>query len=249
MGECGVTFRVEDVLQLQVSVEDGLLRAKNVAVPDAEDANGLVFSAEEGEVGAEILGSGSGEVDGVIWLAGEEAGELDALAFGGLPVGVEGVDFGGEDFNLGVGINLGLGELFGEAADLGRAPKAVGRVVEVREIVGSRCAKGLSLPQCGFDLVHATGEPCHLIVGGDVGSLGVVENSQGLGAERLTKVSALMVAMDGLYGLFKANGDEQADDDGGDVNEELSPAGCSVGCRMNVEHSGSSWIETFRSLI
>jgi hypothetical protein len=34
---------------------------------------------------------------------------------------------------------------------------------------------------------------------------------------------ALMAMMDGFDGLFEADGDEEADDDGGDVDEEVAP--------------------------
>ena len=41
-----------------------------------------------------------------------------------------------------------------------------------------------------------------------------------------------------LDGLFEADGDEQADDDGGDVDEEVSPGGGGMVRRMDFEHGG-----------
>ena len=50
------------------------------------------------------------------------------------------------------------------------------------------------------------------------------------------KLVPLMGAMDELDGLFKADGDEQADDDGGDVDEEVSPGAGGVLGWVDVEN-------------
>jgi hypothetical protein len=47
----------------------------------------------------------------------------------------------------------------------------------------------------------------------------------------LLELLALVVMMDRLNGLLEADGDEQTDDDGGDVDEEVAPGvGGVVGC-------------------
>jgi hypothetical protein len=50
----------------------------------------------------------------------------------------------------------------------------------------------------------------------------------------------LLAMVDGFDGLFEADGDEETDDDGGDVNEEVAP-GVGGGVRwMDVEHGRGS---------
>src|ERR1700722_12572347 len=44
--------------------------------------------------------------------------------------------------------------------------------------------------------------------------------------------------MDALDGLFEGDGFEEADDDGDDVDEEVSPGGGGVMGGMDVEHGG-----------
>jgi hypothetical protein len=56
-------------------------------------------------------------------------------------------------------------------------------------------------------------------------------------AKSFACISCLVAVVKELDGLFEAYGDEEADDDGGDVNEEVSPAvDGSVG-RLDVEHA------------
>jgi hypothetical protein len=52
------------------------------------------------------------------------------------------------------------------------------------------------------------------------------------------ELMALVAMMDELDGLFKGDGNEQADDDGGDVNEEVSPGVCGFVGRVDTEHGG-----------
>jgi hypothetical protein len=47
----------------------------------------------------------------------------------------------------------------------------------------------------------------------------------------LLELLALVVMMDRLNGLLEADGDEQTDDDGGDVDEEVAPGVGGVGGR------------------
>ena len=47
---------------------------------------------------------------------------------------------------------------------------------------------------------------------------------------------SLVAMMNILNRLFKADGDKKADDDGGDVDEEVSPGGGGVVCGVDVEH-------------
>ena len=46
----------------------------------------------------------------------------------------------------------------------------------------------------------------------------------------------LMAMVDELDGLLEADGDEETDDDGGDVDEEVAPGVCGVVWWVDVEH-------------
>jgi hypothetical protein len=50
--------------------------------------------------------------------------------------------------------------------------------------------------------------------------------------------AGLTAMVDVLDGLLEADGDEQAEDDGGDVNEELAPGRGGVMGGVDVEHGG-----------
>jgi hypothetical protein len=64
----------------------------------------------------------------------------------------------------------------------------------------------------------------------------------GLVAEVFLELTTLVAVMDELDGLLKANGDEQAEDDGGDVNEEVAPGAGGVVSWVDVEHGcGLLW--------
>ena len=78
-----------------------------------------------------------------------------------------------------------------------------------------------------------------LVAGGCVG--GVLQDLAMLCVELFEEFLALMMPVDGFDGLFEIDGDEQADADGGDVDEEVAPGvGGGVG-RVDVEH-GAPWI-------
>jgi hypothetical protein len=47
-----------------------------------------------------------------------------------------------------------------------------------------------------------------------------------------------MELMKVLHGLFEADGDEEADDDGGDVDEEVAPGAGGVVGGVDIEHWG-----------
>jgi hypothetical protein len=79
-----------------------------------------------------------------------------------------------------------------------------------------------------------------LVAGGCVG--GVLQDLAMLCVELFEEFLALMMPVDGFDGLFEIDGDEQADADGGDVEEEVAPGvGGGVG-RVDVEHE-VSWDE------
>ena len=58
----------------------------------------------------------------------------------------------------------------------------------------------------------------------------------GLGAHLLHHHLSLVAMVEGFDGLFKADGDEQAHADGGDVDEEIAPGVDGVMERVDVEH-------------
>jgi len=81
-------------------------------------------------------------------------------------------------------------------------------------------------------------EAAHVEVAGD--DYAVVD---GLGAEVGFKGDALVAVVEGFDGLFESNGDDEADDDGGDVEEEVAPGVGGVVGRVDVEHGLHSWAE------
>jgi hypothetical protein len=62
----------------------------------------------------------------------------------------------------------------------------------------------------------------------------VLEVYPGIGQLAASQVLELMELMKVLYGLFEADGDEEAEDDGSDVDEEVAPAGGGVVWRVDV---------------
>ena len=62
-----------------------------------------------------------------------------------------------------------------------------------------------------------------------------------LATEFLLELMALVAVADGFDRLFEADGDEQADDDGGDVDEEVAPGVGGVFGRMDVEQGAHSF--------
>jgi hypothetical protein len=58
------------------------------------------------------------------------------------------------------------------------------------------------------------------------------------------ELMALVAVMDRLDSLFKADGDEEAEDDGGDVDEEVAPGAGGVVGGVDVEHGGHSKAES-----
>jgi hypothetical protein len=55
-------------------------------------------------------------------------------------------------------------------------------------------------------------------------------------AHLFREFGALITMMDCFDHLFKAYGDEEADDDGGDVDEEVAPSAGGVMRWMDIEH-------------
>jgi hypothetical protein len=69
-------------------------------------------------------------------------------------------------------------------------------------------------------------------------------------AESVARISCLVAVMKGLDRLFDAYSDDEADDDGGDVNEEVSPAVDGGVRRMDVEHEAVSVVgRVFRKFL
>jgi hypothetical protein len=57
----------------------------------------------------------------------------------------------------------------------------------------------------------------------------------GFVVEVFLQLLALVPVMEELHGLFEADGDDEAENDGGNVDEELAPSGGGVVWRVNVE--------------
>jgi hypothetical protein len=66
----------------------------------------------------------------------------------------------------------------------------------------------------------------------------IVKVKAGVSEDALSHVVELMLMMEVLDGLLEAYGDEEADDDGGNVDEEVSPGGGGVVSGVDVEHGG-----------
>jgi hypothetical protein len=56
--------------------------------------------------------------------------------------------------------------------------------------------------------------------------------------QQLARFAGLVTVVKVFDSLFEADGDEQTDDDGGDVEEEVAPGVGAVVGRMDVEHEG-----------
>jgi hypothetical protein len=56
------------------------------------------------------------------------------------------------------------------------------------------------------------------------------------GFELIEQLTALMAVMDELDSLLEADGDEEADADGGDVDEEVFPGVGGLVGRVDIEH-------------
>ena len=61
---------------------------------------------------------------------------------------------------------------------------------------------------------------------------------EALGAQCLFHLVDLIAPVDVFDGLFDAYGDEESEDDGGDVDEEIAPGGGGVVGGVDVEHGG-----------
>ena len=68
-----------------------------------------------------------------------------------------------------------------------------------------------------------------------------LEIALGLLMHLIFEVLALMVVVQGFDGLFEADGDEEADADGGDVDEEVAPGVDGFVGSVDVEHGRVLW--------
>jgi hypothetical protein len=57
-----------------------------------------------------------------------------------------------------------------------------------------------------------------------------------------------MAMVEPLDGLFEADRDQQADDEGGDVDEEVAPGVGRVGRRVDVEQGSLLWKQIVRTI-
>ena len=84
---------------------------------------------------------------------------------------------------------------------------------------------GRVVAQLGLDLVNA------VQLGGGTAAVGV-----DLFAELLAGLLQLVMVVEEFDGLLEADGDEEAYDDGGDVDEEVAPGVDGLMGRVNVDH-------------
>src|ERR1700722_13462606 len=88
----------------------------------------------------------------------------------------------------------------------------------------------------GHDACHVQpDETMGLIDGGEV-TLHQRAIGDAFAVQRLLYLTRLAVMVDMFHRLLEPNGNEQADDNGGDVDEEVSPGGGGVVGGVNVEH-------------
>ena len=124
---------------------------------------------------------------------------------------------------------LGWGEVaeLGGADGAGQAGRGRQRDLDFLQMLrrGAYLAGGLVEP--GFEVLHFEVA---------VDDLKVLF---GLVMEVFLELVALMAVMEGFDGLFEADGDEETDDDGGDVDEEVSPGAGGVVGWVDVEHGGA----------
>jgi hypothetical protein len=92
------------------------------------------------------------------------------------------------------------------------------------------------LLDCQAHLLDTVGEVFNLLRVGDPELVDVLEVYPGIGQLAAAQLLELMELMKVLHGLFEAYGDEEADDDGGDVDEEVAPSGGGVVGGVDVEH-------------
>jgi hypothetical protein len=80
-----------------------------------------------------------------------------------------------------------------------------------------------------------------------IGVARVSEDLLGLPAQRCAKLRLLMSVMYAFNGLLEAYGNDQADDDGRDVNEEVLPAADRIVRSMYIEHLSVAQPEAYCS--
>ena len=103
-------------------------------------------------------------------------------------------------------------------------------------MVGLTRFKRAMLPDGGLHLRDSRLEPAELVDLGGFSSAGIGEDLAGLGMEVLPEGGDFVAAVEGLHGLFERDGDEQADADGGDMNEEAFPCMHSCVGGVDFEH-------------
>ncbi len=208
----------------------------------------------------EVDGGFAGGAEGVEEVVGLGLGEAKGMAVGGGGVvlktgdseergGAAGFHFG-KAFEIGgevkTGVDLGLfrRQEGDGSGGLGDGPRAAGwrdeealRLGgEVDVVDGKRDDEltagrggGLERADAGVEVIAALrGE-------GDL-SADEVEVLLRLGMHLELEILALVVVMDGFDRLLEADGDEEADADGGDVDEEVAPGMGGLMGRVNVEH-------------
>jgi hypothetical protein len=82
------------------------------------------------------------------------------------------------------------------------------------------------------------GEVFDLFRVGEPVLIDVLEVDPGIGQLAVAQLLKLMALMKVLHGLFESDGDQEADDDGGDVDEEVAPGVGGVVGWVYVEHGG-----------
>ena len=149
--------------------------------------------------------------------------------------------------NIVVGVRIpfrfGARQQAEHGACLGNGPRRIRKAAEGRRtsvwrlnIFGRAALRGSAVQLPGLLRVPAC-HPVAILQGGNRD----VQIANAFGAEIGFELVALMMVVQRFDALLKAYGDEETDDDGGDVSEKLAPGSGSVVRRMDVDHRGQ-WI-------
>jgi hypothetical protein len=236
----GSRGRVEDLIELVGGWSGGEVRIETIDIP-LFAAAGAVHQDDVGHEVELVDELGGGEVSWVRIADGEAAGPKESVALRLEPEG----EAREPVVELTVALYFGAGHVLEDAALLGGLP---GRVIEgdrdrIPVEAGGKlvelCAGVIVDVDEDVEVALEDGSKAAELSGCDGEAVNV---DLALDAQGLSGVGDLMAVMEVLDGLFEADGDEEAEDDGGDVDEEVAPGAGGVVWRVDVEHGcGFLW--------